>query len=214
MSRFLLFRGAMVYNASMDPITAIKIVVLAAFVLVIILRTMGPTKNKAAIDRSLEYLGERLTPPKRPYVPDPLLYERFKADCTDPGLLAELASGIVRHCGMEPRNLRVVTVSDRELQDAAGTYRSDGENSLISIRVTPSSRPNILHSVLIHECMHYFLFRSGIRREERRENEILTDVATVYMGFYQYMFDGYIMVGYLRDSELKYVKEKMDNTYF
>ena len=193
----------------MNPITILKITAIAVFIIVLILRALGPTKNKAAIDRSIDYLKERLTPPALPYDPDPAVYERFMEDCTDTALLTELACGILRYCGMEPQNLKVITKTDKELQDAAGTYSSDGTNSLISIRVTPSSRPNILHSVLIHECMHYFLFRSGIRREERYENEILTDVATVYMGFYQYMFDGYIMVGYLRDSELKYVHEKL-----
>ncbi len=193
----------------MNPITILKIAAIAVFIIVLILRALGPTKNKAAIDRSIDYLKERLTPPALPYDPDPAVYERFMEDCTDTALLTELACGILRYCGMEPQNLKVITKTDKELQDAAGTYSSDGTNSVISIRVTPSSRPNILHSVLIHECMHYFLFRSGIRREERYENEILTDVATVYMGFYQYMFDGYIMVGYLRDSELKYVHEKL-----
>ena len=191
----------------MDPIAILKITVLAVFIVIIILRAIGPTKNKAAIDRSIEYLKERITPPMEPYTPDQVLYDTFKENCTDTVLLTELAYGILRYCGMEPDNLRVITKSDKELQDAAGTYSSDGINSLISIRITPSSRPNILHSVLIHECMHYFLFHSGIRRDDRYENEILTDVATVYMGFYQYMFDGYIMVGYLRDSELKYVQD-------
>ncbi len=57
--------------------------------------------------------------------------------------------------------------------------------------------------------MHYFLFHSGLRFEERYANEILTDTATVYMGFYEYMYDGYLMVGYLRDSELKYVHRQL-----
>ncbi len=197
------------YNTRMDPVTILKIAAIAVFIIVLVLRALGPTKNKAAIDRSIDFLKERLTPPALPYDPDPVIYERFRENCTDPALLTELACGILRYCGMEPQNLSVVTKTDKELQDAAGTYSSDGINSLISIRITPSSRHNILHSVLIHECMHYFLFRSGIRREDRYENEILTDVATVYMGFYRYMFDGYIMVGYLRDSELKYVHEKL-----
>ena len=195
----------------MDPIIILKISAIVVFITVLILRAFGPTRNKTAIDRSIEYLKERLTPPDYPYIPDKAIYECFAEECTDTVILTELACGILRYCGMEPQNLRVVTKTDKELQDAAGTYSSDGINSLISIRITPSSRPNIIHSVLIHECMHYFLFQSGIRREDRYENEILTDVATVYMGFYQYMFDGYIMVGYLRDSELKYVHEKLED---
>ena len=190
--------------------TIIKILIIAVFIAILVLRTLGPTRNKAAIDRSIAYLKDSLRPPGGAYTPDPALYERFKEDCTDPALLTELAYGILRYCGMEPSNLKVITKTDAELTDAAGTYSSDGVHSLIAIRVTPSSIPNILHSVMIHECMHYFLFHRGIMREDRHENEILTDVATVYMGFYQYMFDGYIMVGYLRDSELKYVKHALD----
>ena len=50
------------------------------------------------------------------------------------------------------------------------------------------------------------------RLKDTYKNEILTDTATVYMGFYKYMYDGYIMVGYLRESELKYVNEKLSRT--
>ena len=67
--------------------------------------------------------------------------------------LTALAKGILRYCGMEATDLTVVTKNEKELEHAAGTYSSDGRSSVINIRVTASSRPNILHSVLIHECM-------------------------------------------------------------
>ena len=194
-----------------DCLTILKIIIIVTFIVILILRANGPTRNKAAIDRSIAFLKERLTPPVSTYAPDPVIYDQFKDNCTDPALLTALAYDILRHCGMEPHNLTVTTKTDMGLRHAAGTYSSDGINSVITILVTPSSRYNIIHSVLIHECMHYFLFHTGIRKEETHENEILTDVATCYMGFYQFMYDGYLMVGYLRDSELKYVHKSLKN---
>ena len=187
----------------------LKILIIVVFIVIIILRTLGPTKNKAAIDRSIDYLKAHVKAPDTPYTPDPAIYEQFKENCTDPALLSMLADGILKHCGMPPQNLTVITKTDRELENAAGTYSSDGRSSVISIRITPSSRHNIIHSVLIHECMHYYLFHSGLRFEDTYANEVLTDTATVYMGFFDLMFDGYIMVGYLRDSELKYIHNKL-----
>ena len=196
----------------MNAITIIKILAIVIFIIVIILNSLGPTINRSAIDDSISLLSERL-PDRRPeYVPDAAYYDAFKENCTDPELLTMMAYDILMHCGMKPENLRVVAKTKTDIRRAAGTYSSDGHNSLITIQVTPTSRANIIFSVLIHECMHYFLFHSGIRFEKTYKNEILTDTATVYMGFYKYMYDGYIMVGYLRESELKYVNEKLSHT--
>ena len=189
--------------------TILKILVIIVFIVIMILQAKGPLINKKAIDHSIAYLKVNVRPPLKEYVPDPELYERFKDNCTDSALLTELATGILQHCGMTPNNLIVMTKNTMENAHTAGTYSTDGIASVITLLVTPSSRHNILHSVLIHECMHYYLFKSGIRFEKTYENEILTDVATVYMGFYQFMYDGYLMVGYLRDSELKYVHRKL-----
>ena len=191
-----------------DFTTILKILAIIIFIVIIILRAIGPTRNRSAIDYSIGYLKEHLRAPGNTYDPDPALYENFKENCTDPHLLTALAGGILRHCGMDPSGLSVVTKTHMD-DHVAGTYSSNGTSSVITLMVTPSSRPNIIHSVLIHECMHYFLFHSGIRFDETYKNEILTDVATVYMGFYQFMYDGYIMVGYLRDSELRYVHRKL-----
>ncbi|MCR5725982.1 MAG: hypothetical protein K6G24_00810 [Lachnospiraceae bacterium] len=196
----------------MDAITILKILAIIIFIVVIILRSLGPTKNRKAIDDSIHLLSEQFPARKPEYIPDPGIFDAFKEDCTNPALLTSLAYGILMHCGMKPENLSVVTKTDMGLRRAAGTYSSNGHNSLITIQITPSSRANIIFSVLIHECMHYFLFHSGIRYEDTYKNEILTDTATVYMGFYKYMYDGYIMVGYLRESELKYVDEKLSHT--
>ena len=108
------------YNVPMiDYLTILKIIIIVAFIVILILRTNGPTRNKAAIDRSIAFLRERLTPPVTPYDPDPVIYDRFKDNCTDPALLTALAYGILRHCGMEPHNLTVTTKTDMGLRHAA-----------------------------------------------------------------------------------------------
>ena len=158
------------YNTPMDPITVLKILAIVIFIIIIILRSLGPTKNRTAIDESIRMLSERLPDRQPEYIPDPAIFDAFKEDCTNPELLTALAYRILMHCGKRPENLRVVTKTDMELRRTAGTYSRDGQNSLITIQITPSSRANIIFSVLIHECMHYFLFHSGIRYDDTYKN--------------------------------------------
>ena len=192
-----------------DWITIIEILSIAVTVIIIVLHALGPTKNKATIDESIRALREHF--PKRPpdHRPDPDLFAAFANDCTNTMLLTGLAREILRHCGMRPENLTVTTKHEAVYHHAAGTYSSDGMHSTITIHVTPNARYNVIYSVLIHECMHYFLFRSGLRFEDVYQNEILTDTAAVYMGFFSFMYNGYVMVGYLRDSDLKYINERL-----
>ena len=185
--------------------TLFSIIIMLGFVLFVVMRQMGPTANKGIIDSSITLLEERLGRKRSPYHPEPRLYEAFQQDCTDPALLSRLATDILQHCGMEPKDLQVYAEEDLQIENAAGLYSYQNGVSVITIRVSRYARYNMIMAVLIHECMHYFLRHSAIGYSETQDNEILTDTATVYMGFYDYMYHGSVMVGYLRDSEFRYV---------
>jgi hypothetical protein len=45
--------------------------------------------------------------------------------------------------------------------------------------------------VVVHEFCHFFLSESGIELVNTLENEVLTDTAAVYFGFYEIMREGY-----------------------
>ena len=181
------------------------IIVMMGFVFFVVMRQMGPTANKSTIDSSIELLDERLGGKRSEFHPDERLYEIFQSDCTDPDILKCMATEILRHCGMEPNQLEVRAEEDLQVESAAGLYSYQNGMSMITIRVSKYARYNMILAVLIHECMHYFLRHSGIGYSDTQANEILTDTTTVYMGFYEYMYQGSVMVGYLRDSEFRYV---------
>ena len=64
-------------------------------------------------------------------------------------------------------------------------------------------------ATLVHECMHLYLNTIGLRYEDRNMNEYLTDVATVYMGFYDVIEQGYFRQGYLTTNDLKRVQKRL-----
>ncbi len=193
-----------------DFYTLFSIIIIVGFVIFMVARQMGPTANKRAIDDSIELLERRLAGARASYVPKPEIYREFKEDCTDPYRLRNMAYDILAHCGMNASGLELRSQEVLDSEGAAGTYSHQNGISTITIRVSRYARDNVVLAVLIHECMHYFLRHSGIAFSDTHENEILTDTATVYMGFFEYMYHGYIMVGYLRDSELLYVKKALE----
>lgn len=46
-------------------------------------------------------------------------------------------------------------------------------------------------AMLAHECTHHFLFCLNIDFPEEMDNEILTDIIAVYLGFGKYLYKGY-----------------------
>ena len=193
-----------------DLYTLFTVIIILGSIIFVVRRLMGPTANKRVIDESIALLQRRLSGARGAYVPASGIYEAFKEDCTDPYNLRNMAYDILSHCGMTASGLELRSQEVLDSEGAAGTYSHQNGISTITIRVSRYARDNVVLAVLIHECMHYFLRHSGISFSDTHENEILTDTATVYMGFFEYMYHGYIMVGYLRDSELLYVKKALE----
>ncbi len=110
-----------------------------------------------------------------------------------------------------------------------GLYEEEKEtnNKKISVFIYSDYTYEMVLSILIHESTHYFLLSNGIRLEDNRENEYLTDIATVYFGFGKYMIEGYKQnkkilyegefkrvttsekIGYLNYRDIKYIMKKL-----
>ena len=87
-------------------------------------------------------------------------------------------------------NLRIY-VDNEVLDNTAGTYSYVEGKPTITINLKSTYSYEQIIAILCHECMHHFLFSKSIKLDIENDNEILTDVATVYMGFYLYMRKGY-----------------------
>jgi hypothetical protein len=60
----------------------------------------------------------------------------------------------------------------------------------ISVRLSYTNRPRELGALLAHEVTHHYLHRASFRSTDRDENERLTDLAAVFLGFGKLMLNG------------------------
>lgn len=160
--------------------------------------------NREEIDESIAYLKAKRPIRRREYRPDERLWEKYQKHFWEESVLREMAGDILNHLGLPNNSPPVYVVDDME-GNAAGKYYGNA----IEIKIQRYTRPNEVFAVLIHECMHYYLRLTGLGFSDVHKNEILTDTATIYFGFYDYIYSGYIHVGYIKDSEIRYIKESI-----
>jgi len=183
---------------------AIFIVVMT--VITVVRKMRSGVKNHYEIQESFDLLRRRLGEPYEGYHPTQHLYDSFQEDFGNDDNLTAMAYDILNHCRKQPWDIRVNSVDDLGMH-TAGQYRKSGESGEILIRVGDDASRNIIFSVLIHECMHHFLIMSEIGFKDSHKNEVLTDTATLYLGFSEYMKRGQIGVGYLSYRELLYAEK-------
>jgi len=98
-----------------------------------------------------------------------------------------------------------------------GEYSNKG-GPVINLRLSRDYTTEQIIAIVCHECTHHYLFSKGIRLEDEHENEILTDVAAIYLGFGNYIAEGYKptqkIVSYtsnghvIRTSKIGYLSER------
>ena len=82
-------------------------------------------------------------------------------------------------------------------------------------------------SILAHESTHYLLLSNNIKIENRMQNECLTDITAILLGFGEFMVEGYKIsnrviydeinhrsikkdrIGYITYKDVKYAKSKI-----
>ena len=144
----------------------------------------------------------------------------LKEDMQNPGNLKKLLDDICEHVGLNG-DLFSLNIINSIVSDKAGEIRPGVSNINITIDLKEEYDVNTVISVMAHEVMHQYLFFKGISRRDKWENEILTDTAVVYTGFYEYMIKGYEVkhgvnpfaytkVGYITTKDIEYIK---DNIY-
>lgn len=156
-------------------------------------------------------LKAKIKRPKGLYIPDQKIISRVENNFYDEMALTALADDILKHCGFRPASLFVSVVDYDPDDHATGQYQIRGNQSSIQIQQLPNMDMDEVLAVLIHECMHFFLHCRGLTMPTTQENEYLTDITGVYMGFGEYMRKGYGRVGYLSKGDLIYVKSIINN---
>ena len=67
---------------------------------------------------------------------------------------------------------------------------NNGEAVFIEIDEETLKFPDVVGAILCHEICHKWLQINGIKSSTERDNEILTDIATVFLGFGKIMLNG------------------------
>jgi len=122
--------------------------------------------------------------------------------------------------------LKVNYVSSRKNLEYAGLYMGTKEQNVIVLNIKNDMTIDTVISVLAHECTHYLLLSNGIKLEDTKENEWLTDMTTIILGFEKYMIEAHKAsndiiydtvsrrivkkncVGYLTNNDIKYAIKK------
>ena len=182
----------------------LAVLVFAVAVAFLVYYTQFMVRHKAEIDESIDYLRKNRPIKRRAYMPDENVYEDFKNNFWDERCLTAMAEDILRHLGLPNSHVPVYVVESMDGK-AVGLYKQSGSGSSIEINISQFAVSNEVLAVLIHETMHYYLKMTGLGFSDKLKNEILTDTATIYFGFYNFIHDGYLHAGYIRYSEIKYI---------
>lgn len=160
-------------------------------------------EKQELFEEILNYLYENEEKCNEAYKAPEELMNKLKKNMRDEETLNLLAKDIAAFCKADPSKMNIKVQND--LIEAAGTYNTvDNE---INISLANTRTPSEVLAVLIHECMHYILREKNMWLESREKNEYLTDIACLYFGFSDYINRGYILVGYLKRNEIRYIRK-------
>ncbi|WP_329115835.1 hypothetical protein [Streptomyces sp. NBC_01465] len=159
-------------------------------------------------------LYKRLSPDGiRTYAPSVAPVDVAFADVDDLHLGAQrVARTMVQHLRLPDARM---IVSFREMQHAAGVELAAGPEYFIDLNDRFRTHRNDIGAALAHEVMHVLLHRLDLTFPGTRDNEILTDTATTYLGAGWLLLDAFRedevsrqKLGYLTPEEFGYVLAK------
>ncbi|MVO87027.1 hypothetical protein GPA10_20240 [Streptomyces sp. p1417] len=123
-----------------------------------------------------------------------------------------IAREMVRHLRLPDARM---IVSFREMQHAANVELAAGPEYFIELNDRFRTHRRDIGAALAHEVMHVYLHRLDLSFPGTRDNEILTDTATTYLGAGWLLLDAYRedratsqKLGYLTPEEFGYVLAK------
>jgi len=185
---------------------------------------------KKYIKLSKQYISKLKLENNRVFEVNPELERHLRYSRFSEKYVLELFNEIINYMRLDSNKvaLNIKYISSKTYLGYAGLYSEKGDIKQITINIRNDMTINTIISVLAHEATHHLLLSNGIKLQERIQNECLTDVAAVILGFGKYMVEGYKIannviydeinkrtvnkdrVGYLTYKDIKYViKEKV-----
>lgn len=117
------------------------------------------------------------------------------------GYFLGLLNSVKVKVGIESSEQMLSPVSYGANSDNVGLYKVIGGH-IREIQITKKLKFKLSHvmTILAHESTHDYLYHHRIREENELENEILTDLAAVYLGFGGIILKGYETIQWTSDE--------------
>lgn len=139
-----------------------------------------------------------------------LRYSRFSEK-----YILELLDEILNYIGLDINSisLKINYISSKYQISYAGLY-SEKYNSQnkkdIVLNIQNDMTLDTIISILAHECTHHLLLSNNIRIKNTIQNECLTDVTAIVLGFGKYMAKGYKISNKIIYDEINHRSIKKD----
>ena len=192
-------------------------------------RNLTNEQIKKYISLSKKYLKELNKETNKEFVLTQELERHLRYSRFSEKYVLELFYEIINHIGLnkDELKLKVNYLSSKVGINYAGLYSEKNEIKDVVLNIKNNMTLDTIISVLAHESTHHLFLSNEIILEERIENECLTDVNTILLGFKKYMIEGYKIsndvrydkintrlvnkdrVGYLTYKDIKYVGKIM-----
>lgn len=192
-------------------------------------RNLSDEQLKNYIKMSKQYLNQLNIEINREFILNQELERHLRYSRFSEKYVLELFYEILNHMGVNEKELKLKInyMSSKANIGYAGLYSEQNEIKDVILNIKNNMTIDTIISVLAHESTHHLLLSNGIKLKERIENECLTDVTTILLGFEKYMFEGYKIsngvkfdtintrlvdknrVGYLTSKDIQYVGKVM-----
>lgn len=183
--------------------------------------------RKKDIEKKIEYLREKVGAPLSPFVAadEDLLW--IQGDCFNIVAIHSLVSHIMIHLKARFVKFNIDLCFDSEATHP-GEYSSKNGIPTLNFKLNRDYTANQIIAIVCHECTHHFLLSKGIWLQDEYDNEVLTDIAAVYLGFGTYLIDGYrpiektvfqsdnyvqravVRIGYISSEEIEFTLRRID----
>lgn len=167
------------------------------------------------INKSKEILDKINVKYDRKFFLNPELERHLRYSRFSEKYILELLDEILNYIGLDINSisLKINYISSKYQIPYAGLY-SEKYNSQnkkdIVLNIQNDMTLDTIISILAHECTHHLLLSNNIRIKNTIQNECLTDVTAIVLGFGKYMAKGYKISNKIIYDEINHRSIKKD----
>jgi hypothetical protein len=162
-------------------------------------KTQGTITHECELDDKLRYLYEHLSRPLGDYTVSTEIANKLIASKYDENSISLLIKEMIEHLQLPYQIISVIVRMDNkasselkgETISAAGKYIHTQVFHVIEVNLRKHYDFNRVVAIVCHEITHHYLFSKKVFLKETSENELLTDIGAIYLGFGNYLLRGY-----------------------